>query len=122
MSMFLSSFQGEPMRVQAQTACALFDDPVSQVSRRSGVEHLDGFELDRCFAQMLEHARAAAQHHWYEVDRNLVDQACADVLLPNIGAAHHADIFAIGSRLRSLESLLDAVGHEGIHASRWRIL
>jgi hypothetical protein len=89
---------------------------------RLGLDRHDVLELDVLVAQVLEHPRPASEQHRDEVNRELVDESRADVLLTGSGAAHHRYILIAGCGPRLLERALDAFGDKGVDAALRRVI
>jgi hypothetical protein len=60
----------------------------------------------------LEEPDARAEQHGRERDRELVDEAGAQVLLDRLGAARDADVAVAGDRAGAPQRALDAVADE----------
>ena len=67
--------------------------------------------------QNVEHRRAAAEEHRYQVDLHLVEQSRGQTLPADVGAAHHRHALVPGDGLSLLHGTLEPVGHEVVDAT-----
>jgi len=87
------------------------DDAVVQVSGPAGRDGVELFEL-QVLAEAFEHALPIPEEHRGDVHDEFVDQARGQVLLPQGGPAHHADVPFPGGLACLGQSVLDPAGHE----------
>src|SRR5688572_9360209 len=104
------------------SAAPLPYDPVPQVGRRWRRQDVDRLEPEMSLVAIREHRRPAAEQHRYQMDLDLVDQAGAEVLPAEVGAAHHSNVLAAGYGPRLPQRAFETVGHEPVHATRRALL
>ena len=67
------------------------------------LDHPRDLQLDRLGAETLEQSDPVTDHHWHQVDLELVEEAGLQVLLDDVRAARDRDVLVASRRPRSLE-------------------
>ena len=73
-------------------------DGEEQVGRVGRLDHPGAFEFDRLVTEVVEQPLARTEHHRRDVQPDLVDESCGQVLLDDVGAAADPDLLVPGDR------------------------
>lgn len=91
----------------------LFQDAEPEVRDAGCLYHPRALQLDRPGAEAVEEPDAPSEQDGHQVHAHLVDGACSDGLLGDVGAAHPYVLVVGDDGPRPLSSFFDAVRDEG---------